>query len=72
MKSENYIITPSKVSGFALGNNFFYVVAFVKYLNYEIFSCIALLVVYGLASRSYHVFDSKLQNSCVSENTLML
>ena len=72
MKSVNYIITPPNLfSGFALGNNSFYLVAFIKYQNYEIFSCITLSVAYGLASRRYHLFNKKLQNSRVSENTLM-
>ena len=51
--------------------NSFYVVAFVKYQNYRIFSCITLLGVYGLASRRHYLFDKKLHNSCVSENPLM-
>ena len=72
MKRENYIITPPKLfSVFALGNNSVFVVAFVKNQNYEILSCITLLVGYGLASRRYYLFDKKLQNSCVSESTLM-
>ena len=44
-------------SGFAFGNNSFYLVAFVKYQNYEIFFCITLSVGYGLASRRYYLFD---------------
>ena len=73
MKSVNYIITPPNLfSGFALENNSFCFVAFDKYQNYEIFACITLLVGYGLASRrSYYLFNLKLQNCRVSENTLM-
>ena len=72
MKSVNYVFTPSNIfSGFALRNNSFYLVAFVKYQNYEIFFCITLSVSYGLASRRYYLFNLKLQNSCASENTFM-
>ena len=50
MKSVNYIITPPNLfSGFALENNSFCFVAFVKYQNYEIFSSITLFV--GTAQR---------------------
>ena len=70
MKSANYIITPPNLfSGFALENNSFCFVAFVKYQNYKIFSCITLSVGYGLASRRNYLFNQKLQNSRVSENT---
>ena len=72
MKSENYVITPPNLfSGFALGSNSFYVIAFARNQNYEILSCIALFVDYGLTSRKCYLFDKKLQNSCVSEHTLM-
>ena len=72
MKSANYIVTPPNLfSGFGLENNSFCFVAFVKYQNYEIFSCITLSAGYGLASRRYYLFKQKLQNSGVSENTLM-
>ena len=68
MKSEKYIITsPKFLSGFALGNNSIYVVAFVKYQNYEIMSSVALFVSHDYASRRY-LFYKKLQNSCVFEN----
>ena len=54
MKSENYIITPPKVfSGFAFGKNYIYVVAFVKYKNYEIKSSFTLFMGHGLASRKF-------------------
>ena len=53
MKSANYVITPPNLfSGFALENNSFCFVAFVKYQNYEIFACITLSVGYGLAQGS--------------------
>ena len=58
MKSVNYIITrPKLFSGFELGNNSFYLVAFVKYQNYEIFSCITLSVGYGIIylTKSYKI-----------------
>ena len=72
MKNQNYIITlPKLFSCFALGNDSFYVVAFVKYKSYKILSCIILSVGYGLASRRYYLFDKKLPDSCVSENTQM-
>ena len=72
MKSVNCIITPPNLfSGFALENNSFYLVAFVKNQNYEIFPCITLSVGYGLASRRYYLFNYKLQNSSVPENALM-
>ena len=72
MKSVNYIITPPNIfSGLALENNSFYLVEFVKYQNYEMFFCITLSVGYSLASRTYYLFDKKLQNSYVSESTLM-
>ena len=72
MKSVNYIITLSNLlSGFALGNNSFYLNAFVKYQNHEIFSCITLSVGGGLVSKRYYLFNQKLQNSCVFENTVM-
>ena len=36
IECTSYVITPPKVfSGFALGKNYIYVVAFVKYQNYE-------------------------------------
>ena len=58
MKSGNYIITPLQLfSGFALGNNSIYVVAFVKHQNYEIISSVILFVSHGLASRRYYLFD---------------
>ena len=62
---------PNLFSGFALGNNSSYLVAFVRYQNYEIFSRITLSVDYGLASRRYYLFNQKLQNSCASQNTLI-
>ena len=72
MKSANYIITsPNLFSVFAFENNSFCFVAYVKYQNYEICVCITLSVGYGLASRRYYLFNYKLQDSRVSENTLM-
>ena len=73
MKSESYIMTPSKLfSSFALGSNSLHVVAFVKYQNDEMISSFTLFVSYGLASRRYYLFDKKSQNSYASVNTLMV
>ena len=66
-KRKLYHHTAKFFSGFALGNNSIYVVAFVN----EIIFNITLLVDYGLATRRYYLFNKKLQNSCVSENILM-
>ena len=57
-------------SGFALENISIYEVAFVKYQNYKIISSVTLFMGHGLASKRYHLFDKKLQNSCVFQNTL--
>ena len=60
MKSENYISTPPKLfAGYALGDNFIYVVAFVNHQNYGILSSLTLFVGHGLASRRYYLFDKE-------------
>ena len=65
MGSYAHVITPSKVfSGFAVGKNSVYEVAFVKYQNYEIKSTVTVFVGHGLED----LHDKKLQNSCVFEN----